>query len=442
MKRTTSYIRDLAILLEGGATLSDTAKLSARSGVVRLKPQRRSVKLPGRGIEAYPLDDDLFVRTESFAPGALVSFGFVEVLGSTPVDEGGAEVTSFGFRAFDGTDAKWWDGSAWSVAAAGEWNTLAEFNANLPTLDATEIAVDLRLKTTDDGLTPTASGLRLQWTGEVVNPLTEWIFRGLVASLRRNLRPTTTFVVTANGLASVDLTGAAGAGFVLASVLEAYDLTDDPTRETNLALSFVPSTEVLTLSAAVDVGNELWIVASYAPDVAVVTSTDYVADAKIPAVWVTSIVPRSTRKRLGGVGPAIVDRSISPPLATVFPLPVPLVDLDLTVSVLAPSALDLFALCDALTGWIESHPVLTSTALDEGVAVSALTPVGWQSDTSDFDDVRSATLALSFLDVPLYPDASAASASDGVSQAPVDGVPAVGRLLYNWRPADGGDETT
>ena len=441
--RTISYIKGFLFQTQDVYTLSDPDEITAQGAIVRLKKSRRGALLPGRPIDFYSTIAIAFVRTKVFQPGVLATFDFVEVIGSTPKDENGTQVTSHEFRAHDGTDSRYWGGASWDIAGASDWNSLTDFNANLPAYTPTQIAVEVRLVTTDDRFTPTMEQLCLRWTGSVVDNFREWVFKTVVRSLKNNIRPLTDFTIAAPGGTSVDISAYFDAGYDVTDIIGAFDYTTDPDLATNLFSSYDSNTKIVTLTSAITADNNIWMIAVYKPDVAVTTSTDYVFNAKVPALWITAISPRGARKQLGVKGPSAIDRSLSPPQGTAYPLPIPFVDLDFTIATIAPVALDLTRLTQAFAGWMQAHPKLTSPSLDEEVALSQGGTLEWTTDNADTDDARLSTNSFSLLNVPLFHDSLASSAAnDGVNTGPVDGVKAVERVVFNWFPAHGGDETT
>lgn len=445
-ERTTLYIKGQFFTKKYKFTLSDTSKITAQSGVVRLAKQRRPVLLPGRPIDFFPTDDDIFVRTRIFSPGALKTYDFVEAIGDLPKDENQQQVTSFAFRVFDGTDSLFWDGGAWATAGAGDWNTLADVNANLVSLAVKEVAFEIRLRTSDERFSPTLSEFKFRWTGLFVPSYKEWVYNAVVESMRDNIRPSTNFTMAGNGTANFDLSpaGTFDAGLNVVDVLAAYNYSTDPGRETDLLLSYDQNTKQGVLSAAVPEEESLWLVLSYAPTVAVTTSVDYVEDAQVPAIWITSIAPQSDQRRLRTTGPHIMDRSVDPPRATAFPRPTPIVNLDFTITLMASTSVDMVNLASAFSGWMELHTLLRSPMLDEYATLAPGSNLDWATANSDDSDTRMSNSSFALLDieVPINEDASGASDTSGDSSGPVENVPGVKRINFNWLPSHGGDEQT
>lgn len=446
--RTTSYLKGFGFNADDGHTLSDATKITAIGGFARLRPVL-SHPLPGRPAWGFSTDADIYVRTAAFAPTARTAWGFVEAVGSQGLDEDGAVATSFGYRLHDGTDARYWDGAAWSVAGAGNWNTLADFNGNLGTYTGASLALEVNLVTTDRQVTPVLSRVRLLWLGEVVSSYREFIFDTLVPSLRNGVRPLVNFNVASDGTDEIDTPALFTDGLTVAGIVCAYDVTDDPDRATDLLDSFAAG--VITLTAAPPEGNTIEVTASFAPDVAVTTSSLYTLEAKVPAIWITSISPRRSPRGLGGTGPHVLDQSLTPAAGTVWPQPVPLVDFDVNIAILAGGSLDLVALSEGLAMWMNAHPYLTSAKLAERVAVSAGLALDWSTANADEDDTRIALATLSLLNVPHYVDAAAIDAdASGATAGPITAGdpdhPGVGyggaHVRITWLLPTGASETT
>lgn len=425
--RTTQYIRQFEFC-GTEFTLSDADKLTTKAThvpAVTLKLQRRAADWPGRPPTLYPQDADLFVRTASFSPGAKTEWGYVQLIGNQPVDINGTTVGAFSLRLHDGTDSRYWGGAAWSVAGSTDWNTLADFNANLPAYTGASLAIEIRLLSTAEQATPRLVQVLLQWTGEAIDSLREWIHETVVATLKAGLRPRTDLIVAAPGGTSIDLsTYTFDNDPSVTDVTAVYDHTADPDHETDLLSSY--SEPVITLTAPIALGNTAFVVAAYVPDVAVSTDSDFPTDARVPAIWITAIVQAGGHRSLGVSGPSIIDESSSPPAGTVYPLPISLLDLDFTAAVVGPTARDLLRLASALDGWFKAHPKVTSPAYDEAVSVQRGPVLNWPTTLSSVDNTKQATATWRLKLVPIYAhaEASAADAVAGSGQAPVGPVSA------------------
>lgn len=445
---TQSYIHEWEFRDGGAWELSDASLLTAADGVARLRPVQPAAFLPGRTGRSYSTADDLYVRTAPFAPGIVTGWGFIEGIGDEPESYDGAAETSLSYRLHDGTDSRFWNGAAWAVAGAGDWNTLADFNANLSSYTGASLAVEARLRTTDGDLTPLLRVVKLKWTGEVVNTLREWLYNGVVRSLVNAVRPTTDYVIelAATGASFALSSYPLEAGWDITDVVAAYNETDDPGHTTDILDNYAAGTVTLTGSLAA--GKQVWLVMRYAPQVAVTTDHDFSEAAKAPAIYITSVrVPTDTRRGLGASGPHIIDRSAATPAGTAFPLPVPLVDIELTFALVAPGSVDLLKLQGVFADWMHAHPTLACSTFDASVRLEPGPAMDWSTEIANLGDPRQSASSLRLRNVPWYGDADSASA-DGSASArlgPVDagdaGAPGVGygvkRARFRWSSKTG-----
>ena len=80
-------------------------------------------------------------------------------------------------------------------------------------------------------------------------------------------------------------------------VVAVHNETDDPTEQTDLMVSWSPSTSIATLSAAQTTGDRLLIDALVNPLVARLTDRDYTEASYLPAVYLERIVIVDTPSR-------------------------------------------------------------------------------------------------------------------------------------------------
>lgn len=409
-----THIAEWTFNREDDHTISDSAKVTAIGGRVRLRLVQPDIISPGLPDRVYTTDDDVYVRTEQFAPGSLVSYQFIEIIGNTPKGEDGAVVTSLSMRLHTGAEAQYWNGSAWATAGAGDWNTLADFNTNLSSYTGASVAFEIRLKTTDNRFTPSVQRVKLKWYGKPISFFNEWVYRTVVASMKAAIRPLSDYTFRAPGGTSIDLNNfPLDAGYDITDVASVFDHTNDPGHSNDLLSSYDSGTKVITLTSAIASTDTAWVVFRYAPQIAVTTSTDYVEEAQVPSIWLTGVRnPTGGKRSVGQRGPNIIDRSADPPSGASFPNPIPLLTLDITYAVLSPGSLDLNILNEALLHWIETHPVLFSPALDTPVRVRGRTLMDWNTGRNSAKEPVFLTGTFSLIDVPLIGDLSA-SAADG-----------------------------
>jgi|GEM_PF-5157437 len=264
-----------------GLVLSDSAK-------IRLDPEDHQVKLKLVDTLAgprYSTDADISARSRTYEPQAMRSLNMVQVFATTPDD------TSIGLRIFDGTDEMWWDGAMWSAAGAGEWNTEAEINANLATLDVTarKFAVVVNLATTNSKVTPAVELVKVMWEGPV-----DWIDDALLDSLVATFQDELQFIVDAalpplgSATSTIDLDDymkeGAGANLNIAGVDAVFDDTLDPDHLVDLLSSYDGGTREITLSSSIPIASQPYLRLLVAPEVAWDTHQDFEEVSKLPQI--------------------------------------------------------------------------------------------------------------------------------------------------------------
>ena len=414
---TTSYIEAFEFQPNLGNVLSDLALISAKGGVVALRyVANPSAQAPGQPSGKYTTTSNVYVRTRAFTPGALSSWGFVEIFGETDtVDE--VQITFIELRIWDGTEALYWDGGAWSSAASTDFNTLKVFNANLAAYTGAEISIEARLRTTDTQFTPTLSGFCLKWTGEKFSFMREWVVNTVLRSLKDSIRPLTDYPVDHTGGNIISLSDhPLDAAWNLTDVVEVYDHTNDPDHTTNLFSSFDSVESLITLTVFVDAGVRLWIKARYAPQVAVTTSSDYFEGGKSPAILITMVSPQWGGKSIGARGPSAFDVTTPVPSGTVYPNPISMIDIDFTLATVAPTSQDLIVLNEAVGSWLDAHPTLRSRAIDHSVKMQSGNFLDWNTAQDDVKDPRLAVATFSLRNVPFIGDALSGGV-EGASKA-------------------------
>lgn len=268
--------------VRGSLVFSDPTK-------IRLDPEDFQLKLALDSDFRYPLDADLSVRTRTFEPAAVRALELVEVFSTIKTDDDGAELGAVYLRIYDGTNELWWDGGDWVVAAAGQWNTVTEINANLSVFDivsARKFALVFNLSTTDDRFTPEVDCALVLWRGPV-----DWVDDILIDSLVGVLQDEMSYLedlalppLEADSI-SLDLTlytdehalSFAGADAV-------FDHDADPEHLVDLLISYDVGTKVVTLSAAIPTGNRPFLRMNTRPTVVWETAQDFYELAKLPTI--------------------------------------------------------------------------------------------------------------------------------------------------------------
>ena len=259
-----------------GSSLSDPAK-------VRVDPRTFRAELKLDAGYRYPTDPDLSVRPPVARPNAVRRLLIAQLEADLP------EGTSVGFRLFDGTSERYHDGGSWRAPNPGEWNSIEELNANLPTYDVRstrEFAPVLNLRTSDDRVTPSVACLTILWEGTV-----DWYADVLLDSLTATYREALDFRAylalppPTSASASFDLDGYRDdAELQIVDVEEVYDAANDPERIEDLLQSYDPVTRVVTLSSPVPAGGTPYLVLRVRPTVAWDTSEDFTEIQRVPEV--------------------------------------------------------------------------------------------------------------------------------------------------------------
>ncbi len=269
--------------VRGETVISDDTK-------IRLDAKDFQIKLKLQSDFRYPTDADLHARSRTYNPGAVAKLLIVQVNGTFPTG------TSVGLRLFDGTDERYWDGGAWAVAGASDWNTEAEVNANLASFDvetSRQFAVVLNLVTTDDKVTPEVESVFVLWESErEIDWADDLLVDSLVATLQAELRLPVDQALPPlpSASASIDLDDYRGEDdLTVLDVTAVYDYTADPGRRVNLLSSYDSGTRVVTLTAPIPQGNKPYLRTEVDVHVAWDTSRDFSELGKLPQVVVSGV---------------------------------------------------------------------------------------------------------------------------------------------------------
>jgi len=267
--------------VRGSTVLSDSTK-------IRLDPEDFQLKLKLQSNWRYPTDADLYVQSRTYRPEAIHRILMIQVNATIPVDEDGNDLGSIGIRIFDGTDQMWWNGGAWVVAGAGEWNTEDEINQNVSTLDVSNRAFALvfNLVTTDDTVTPVIESALVLWEGEI-----DWSQDVILDSLTQTVQEEAVYVDDVSlppipaASSSIDLDDYVDESNLTVSDVDAvYDHSADPNHRTDLLSSYDSGTRVITLTAAIPAGNVPYLRLRVLAHVAWNTQQDFEEVGDLPQV--------------------------------------------------------------------------------------------------------------------------------------------------------------
>lgn len=361
---------------------------------VRLHPSRHRVMLKEQADGTYSTDADLYVKSWITNPAnARQWLGFEAEVVHKSVDD--VVVTSSKYRLGDGTDERYWDGGAWAVAGATDWNTEAEIAANIDTFPVTaqKIQVIANLKTTDKTVTPELVKVKVLYDSDIEFQ-EDLIYRTLVRQLRNNLRPITEYPIKlARSGATIDLRDyPLDTPYNIAGIDAAFNHTDDPGHWTDIFSSYDAGTKKITLTGSVASGKTVWVRFFYEPEVSVSTSRDFYEVGKIPAVILEDVILERASEL--GQDDWVLDKTGGTGTKVHAPLRG---DLGVTINLTAEKGVDLERLADEMKRFFANNPTITSLGLDEEYRL-------WLRDefdlgtTANLGDIHSARLRCTVVD--------------------------------------------
>jgi hypothetical protein len=337
---------------------SDSTKIfyDMRTAVVRLKKQSTGF---------YPTDADIWFRTWVTNPKAAREFLMVQIKGKNYRGMDGD--TSWQVRLYDGTDHVYWDGAAWSVAGAGNWNTEAEVNANLSSfafLPNRQFAIVVNLVTADKYISPivrevkTLLKLRIDY-------LEDLIYRSLIPDMESQIRPLANldFPALTSDTSSIDLDDYDfDTNFNIVDVEAVYDFTNDSDLLYNLLNSYDTGTKVITLTSTMLTGSIPLIVFRHRPDVIYTKQQDYFEVNKIPSIIINRIeIPTETSYSLMARD-GIVDRGTGD--AVVFKEPTR-ATLQFRLHINADKGVDLQRMVTSVMSYFDTNTSIRAIGTDE-----------------------------------------------------------------------------
>lgn len=425
--------------------LSDPSVITARATQVSLRQTRRIPALPNRSPYVYAVGGDYFVRTSFFSPQSYKAWCHIEIRGETPLDIETGVGTSFSVRLFDGQDSLYWDGATWSVAGVSDWNTLLTFNANLAAYAKGSLAIEVKLSTQKDNLTPILYKVLLGWEAKVYDQLDDLVYGGVVKTLSEGLTALNRAIVSGSGTNTLSLSTVKPKPV---EVLAVYNYTADPTLSTDI-LDTANLPDEVTLTEVTNAGDKFYLSYIYTPNVCVTTSAQYedlaeggrtlhVVDA--PAIWVTRLdmtgEGRSSR-RLGGRGESCIDITTNPPSGILYLTPPRHVNAVVEVLIVSRNAYEHLRLTSSMRSWIESNHTLTLPARDVKVSLFIEAPIDWSTISGDVEDTKLASLSFQVVDIPFHDQ----NYGQGI-KAPDPNYPGIGYAVTNFTLSFDGDENT
>lgn len=223
-------------------------------------------------------------------------------------------------RLHTGTNPYYWDGGAWAIAGAGDWNTPTVVETNFASFlisVSKSLTVEWRLQTADRDATPSVFGAvmlaRLVFqsrsgttaAGTLSDSwLDDIIHRDLIPFLQGAAPEVTdeTTNLTGAPLSVITYAPIGDSLYTVADVAAVYDLDNDAQMDTPLAGSFDSGTSTFTLTTPLPDGTAFASRVLYTPNVAYTADRMYF-ESELPHIVIEVI---TTVETVGGTGVCIV----------------------------------------------------------------------------------------------------------------------------------------
>lgn len=364
------YGEDFSLL-----TFSDATKIrrSPDDGCIKLKRDATTQYFPTYPADPTAGDANIYFRTRTTIPLAARSLKMMEIFPEVQPD--GASVY---VRLYNGSNAYWWNGTAWAVPAAGEWNTEAEINAHIATfniLPNRQFAVIVNLRTTDQEITPSVSEIRVVMSVEI-DYIEDIVLRSVAPALKVGINPTTNLGQIqpfATDVTTIDLDDyRKNVPYNIVGVKAVFNFDVDQSLLYNLFSSYNPTTSVITLTSALPSGSKPLVVARYEPEVVVVQHQDWYEVEKLPMILLQRIeIPTEVAYPVG-YDEAVVDKGtynaiiLERPIRATF---------QFKLHGLTASLVDHIRLTSAVIKFFEDNEFVRSAGLDEYYRIRLVTEV-------------------------------------------------------------------
>lgn len=261
-------------------------------------------------------------RSPRLEPDLVRRWGALELLYSEPTD------TRARFRLWDGTDDRWWDGAAWSIATddALHWNTAADARDNFGAFPVVGRALQVVcwLGTDSSSATPAFYGYRVLFGCRDVGDLDDALVRTVLRSMRDELRAMGTEQLTLPTEISTAAPHTIGEEFQywVRSVDAVFDLTADPDELVELPGTFTPNNAdelggTWGPTTPIPAGQLVRLEYSYTPHVVVTQHRQVVQLDRFPSVRLTPDAPAAAFWRRQD-HPMVRNLDASPPTAWVL----------------------------------------------------------------------------------------------------------------------------
>jgi hypothetical protein len=310
----------------------------------------------------YSTDDDIYFMTWLTNPKALRKILMLQVFVNRPSVDCSTQV-----RIHDGTNHYFWNGAAWAVAVAGDWNDEGTFNAHIQDFDILpdrQFAIVVNLRTSDKYMTPSVSEIRVLMDIRI-DYMEDIVFRSLIPLMKQHIRPLANYPIPAynEDILSIDLNDyETNTNFTIVDVEAVFNHSLDPEFLVNLLDSYDPVTKIITLTDPIVAGEIPFILFRYSPEVAYTTSQDYFEVAKIPCLTLQRLeVPTENAYNLAA-REGIVDKGTGNAVLIHEPWRA---TLDFRLHVTTDNAVDEMRLISSVLKFFDEHVLIRSIGLDE-----------------------------------------------------------------------------
>lgn len=333
------------------------------SDYIRLDPTNFNIRLKKQSPYGYfSTNDDIYFETWIKNPLALRKLLMLQVFVDRPVEETYTQV-----RLTDGTDHYYWDGAAWSVAGAGNWNTEADINAHIEDftiLPDRKFGVVVNLKTEDKYFTPMVSEIRVLMQIRI-DYMEDIVFRSLLPLMKANIQPIANYPLPAleSDFTTIDLNDyETDTAFNIVDVDAVFNFSTDSELLYDILDSYDSNTKIITLNTPILAGEIPFILFRYVPEFQYTTNQDYFEVAKIPSVTLQRLeVPLATSYNLSS-REGVVDKGTGDAVLVHEPWRA---TLDFRVHVTTDNSVDEMRLMSSVMKFFEENKLLRSVGLDE-----------------------------------------------------------------------------
>lgn len=355
------------------------------------------------GQSGYPTDTNLTATLWAWHPVGARQWLCFDAQVEIPERDNVADGT-IRWRLGDGTSVRWWNGTAWAVATtSAHWNTLEEIADHFTTFPITSRIVQpiVKIATTYAGSTPCVRCVKIAYRGDYI-PERDCLNNGLLVAMRAGVTTTTDHQFKAKtGATTYDFMSSdykLDAEIAVSGVEFVYNLTQDPSRTTNLFSSYTAGVLTLTVAPhALDVIEVRFIVT---PLFAITTDEDYDDVQRVPSVALTDI--SCYREWSFPFAGEIVNRGPAHGPSYEFGL-VRQRDYDATIEMKASSTLDLQALKNAVARWLSVTACFNVPSMD--INLSFFAPAQGPGDEDmGLGGIHSSRCGIRIMGVPSYDD--------------------------------------